>query len=132
MGRREISASLSSGCRRSAGGLSEQELLPFFRDGGAARVRLASGVGPLRSGTLAHPVEPAPQVRKFVQILLLTLPGNDPGIRSHVGDAVAVAGNERAVFEMTIEHAVETVRFLHVAVDRVRNSVRLVEPEVVV
>src|SRR5258708_31298975 len=92
--------SRSSGYRRRSGRrLSEQDLLSFFRDGGAIRVRLASGIRPLRPGTLAHHVEPAPQVRKVVQILLLTLPGNDPGIGSHVGDAVAAAGDERAVFE---------------------------------
>src|SRR5229473_7579071 len=98
MGRREICGFLSSGCRRSCGGLSEQYLLPFLGDGGTARVRLASGVGPLRPGALAHRVEPAPQVREVIQILLLALPRNDPGIASHVGDAVAVAGDECAVF----------------------------------
>src|SRR5260221_3743242 len=107
----------SLGYRRSARRLSEQDLLSFFRDGGAIRVRLASGIRPLRPGTLAHQVEPAPQVREVVQILLLALPGNDPGIGSHVGNAVVVAGYERAVFEMSIEHAVKTVCFLDVAVD---------------
>src|SRR5258706_7579380 len=122
-------APLPSGCRRSAGGLAEQDLLAFLGDGGAARVRLASGVGPLRPGALAHRVEPAPQVREVIQILLLALPGNDPRIGSHVGNAVAVAGDERAVFEMTVKHAVQTVRLLHVAVDRIRNPARRVEPE---
>src|SRR5271157_2412573 len=128
----ESSGCLSSSCRRSARGLSEQELLPFFRDSGAARVRLASGVRPLSPGALARGVEPASQILEVVQILLLTFPGNDPWIRSHVGDAIAVAGDERAVFEMTIEHAVKTVRLLHIAVDRVRDFTRRVEPEVVV
>src|SRR5207302_8265613 len=132
MGRRQIFGSLSSDCRRSCGGLSEQDLLPFLGNGGTARVRLASGVGPLRPGARAHRVEPAPQVREVVQILLLTLPGNDPGIGSHVSDAVAVAGDERVVFEMSIEHAVETVCLLDVAVDRVRDFARRVEPEMVV
>src|ERR1700745_572708 len=90
--------SRSSGYRCSARRLSEQDLLSFFRDGGAVRVRLASGIRPLRPGTLAHHVEPAPQVREVVQILLLALPGNDPGIASHVSNAVAVAGDELAVF----------------------------------
>jgi hypothetical protein len=31
-----------------------------------------------------------------VAILLLALPGNDPRMGSHVGDAVGVAGDERA------------------------------------
>src|ERR1700730_770439 len=121
----------SLGYRRSARRLSEQDLLSFFRDGGAVRVGLASGIRPLRPGTLAHHVEPAPQVREVVQILLLTLPRNDPGIGSHVSDAVTVAGDERAVFEMSIEHAVETVCLLDVAVDRVRDFARRVESEMV-
>src|SRR6266446_838792 len=124
--------SRSLGYRRSARRLSEQDLLPFFRDGGAVRVRLASGIRTLRPGALARHVEPAPQVRKVVQILLLTLPGNDPGIGSHVSDAVTVAGNEHAVFEMSVEHAVETVCLLDVAVDRVGDFARRVEPEMMV
>src|ERR1700730_9720145 len=72
--------SRSLGYRRSARRLSEQDLLSFFRDGRAVRVRLAPGIGKLRPGTLAHHLEPAPQVGEVVQILLLTLPGNDPGI----------------------------------------------------
>src|SRR6266404_2007558 len=122
----------SLGYRRSARRLSEQDLLPFFCDGGAVRVRLASGIRTLRPGALARHVEPAPQVREVAQILLLTLPGNDPGIGSHVGDAVAVAGDELAVFEITIEHAIETVCLVDVAVDRVRDFDRSVEPEMVV
>src|SRR5258708_17804990 len=82
----------SLGYRRSARRLSEQDLLSFFRDGGAVRVRLASGIRPLRPGTLAHRVEPAPQVRGGVPISPLTLPRNDPGVGSHVSDAVALAG----------------------------------------
>src|ERR1700741_599241 len=132
MGRREISGSLSSDRRHSCSGLSEQDLLPFLGDGGTARVWLASGIGTLRPGTLAHRIEPAPQVGEVVQILLLTLPGNDPGIGSHVSNAVIVAGHERAAFEMTIEHAVETVCLLDITVDRVRDFVRRVEPEMVV
>src|SRR5580704_3114670 len=124
--------SRSSGHRRSGRRLSEQDLLSFFRDGRAVRVRLAFGIGTLRPGTLAHHLEPAPKVWEFVQLLLLTLPGNDPGIGSHVGDAVPVTGDERAIFEMTIEHAVETVCLLDVAVDRVRDFARRVEPEMVV
>src|SRR5258708_29181467 len=121
-----------SGGRRSAGGLAEQDLLAFLGDGGAARVRLAFGVGPLRPGALAHRVEPAPQVREVIQILVLALPGNDPRIGSHVGNAVAVAGDERAVFEMTVDHAVETVRLLHVALDRIRNFAWCVDADMVV
>src|SRR5437899_450943 len=132
MGRRQIFGSLSSDCRRSCGGLSEQDLLPFLGDGGTARVRLASGVGLLRPGARAHRVEPAPQVREVVQILLLALPGNDPGIGSHVSNTVAVAGYERAVFEMAVEDAVETVRLVDVAVDRVRNFAWRVDAEMVV
>src|ERR1700746_729185 len=127
-----VSAALSSGRRRRACGLSEQDLLPFFRDGWTVRVRLASGVGPLGPRTLSRRVEPTPQVGEVVQILLLTLPGNDPGIGSHVGDAIAVASDERAVFEMTIEHAVETVCLFDVAVDRVSDFARRIEPEMVV
>src|SRR5258708_34342128 len=70
----------SSGHRRSGRRLSEQDLLSFFRDDRAVRVRLAFGIGTLRPGTLAHHVEPAPKVSEFVQLLLLTLPASDPGI----------------------------------------------------
>src|SRR5258708_20925173 len=103
----------SLGYRRSARRLSEQDLLSFFRDGGAVRVRLASGIRPLRPRTLAHHVEPAPQVREVVQILLLTLPRNDPGIGSHVGDAVAPAGDEPAGFQISIGHPLKTVCLLY-------------------
>src|SRR5260370_24853298 len=94
----------SLGYRRSARRLSEQDLLSFFRDGGAVRVRLASGIRPLRPGTLAHRVEPAPQGREVVHVLPLPLPRNDPGLRSHVRGAVAPARDARAGFVMSIWH----------------------------
>src|SRR5260370_21066910 len=108
MGRPKICGSFSSDGRRSAGGLAEQDLLAFLGDCGTARVRLAFGLGPLRPGARAHRVEPAPQVREVVQILLLALPGNDPRIGNHVGDSVVVAGDGRAGFDMALEPARET------------------------
>ena len=100
IGRLNISASLPLGSRCSAGGLSEQDLLAVLGYGGAAGVRLASGVGPLCPGALAHHVEPAPQVREVIQILLLTYPWNDPGVGSHVCKAVVVADDEYSVLGM--------------------------------
>src|SRR5690349_14037544 len=121
-----------SGYRRPARGLSEQNLLPLFRDRRAAREWFAFRVGPLCTWALAHRIEPAPQVREVVQILLLALPRNDPRIGSHVGDAIGVADDERAVLEVAIQHAVETVRLLDVAFDRVLDFRRRVDPEMVV
>src|SRR5258708_16836515 len=70
----------SLGYRRSARRLSEQDLLSFFRDGGAVRVRLASGLRPPRPRTLAHHFEPAPQGLGVGPTLLLPPPKNDPMI----------------------------------------------------
>src|SRR5260370_23687028 len=70
----------SLGYRRSARRLSEQDLLSFFRDGGAVRVRLAPGIRPLRPRTLAHPVEPPPPGRGVVPVLPPPLPRNNPRI----------------------------------------------------
>src|SRR5258708_24526195 len=50
----------SLGYRRSARRLSEQDLLSFFRDGGAVRVRLPSRLPPLPPPTLVQPVRPTP------------------------------------------------------------------------
>src|SRR5258708_16934059 len=74
----------SLGYRRSARRLSEQDLLSFFRDGGAVRVRLASGIPPLRPRTLAPQFEPAPPGRGVVHISLLAHPTQHPGHRNHV------------------------------------------------
>src|SRR5258708_21561856 len=79
----------SLGYRRSARRLSEQNLLSFFRDGGAVRVRLASGIHPLRPRARAHRVEPPPQGREVVQILAPTLPRDPPGDGKHVLDAAS-------------------------------------------
>jgi hypothetical protein len=52
-------------------------------------VRLRASL--LRAGALAYRIEPAPQVREIVQILLLARPRNDPRVGCIVGDAVGVA-----------------------------------------
>jgi hypothetical protein len=53
-------------------------------------------------------------------------------IAAHVSNAVAVAGDDGAIFEMSIEHAVEAVCLPYVAVDRVRNFAWRVDSKMVV
>src|SRR5260221_6498030 len=72
----------------------------------------------LHRGPCADRVEPAFYVGKTVQIRLVPLVARDPGIGSDVGDRVLA----REIFDLAqapVEHAIEPVCFLGVALDRV-------------
>src|SRR5258707_6020016 len=97
-----------------------------------ARVRLAFLISAHRCRSSAHRLEPAPQVLKIVQVLLLTLPRHDPWIGRHVGNRVIVPGEINAASEPSIQDTVEPVGLLDVPVDRVGYSFGRVLPEVMV
>src|SRR5271154_4961438 len=70
-------------------------------------------------------------MRKLLEFLTLILERHDPRIAGHVGDRI-LAADEFAIREPLVEHAVETVGLVHVAVDRVRNLVLRIIAEVMV
>ncbi|MBA7484260.1 hypothetical protein ES707_19784 [subsurface metagenome] len=70
-------------------------------------------------------------MRKVIDVLALVLPRHHPGIACHVGDGI-VAGDELAVGEALVEHAVETVGLVHIAVDGVFDLFLRVDIEVMV
>jgi hypothetical protein len=71
-------------------------------------------------------------MREVLELLALALIGHDLGIRGHVGDAVVRAGDERAVARPLVQHAIEPVRLLDVAVDGVGNFLGRILAEMVV
>jgi len=58
-------------------------------------------------------------MRKVFELLALPLIRNDPRIGGYVGNRVA-AGDEFVIRQPLVEHAVQAVRLLGVALDRVR------------
>ncbi|CFM29709.1 Uncharacterised protein [Bordetella pertussis] len=88
-------------------------------------------VGALRGRAGADGLEPALEVRKLVQVLALALVRHDPGIGRHVGDRV-VAGDELALRQLAVEHAIQAVGFLDVALDGVGDALGRIGREVVV
>ena len=65
-----------------------------------------------------HEMKPALSVRKFTQILLLSLVQRDPRIAGHIGNAIFVC-NVGVLTKPTIQNTVETRRLLYVAIDGV-------------
>src|SRR5271165_1987117 len=90
-------------CRR----LAEQQLLALFRHGWLGGEWLSLGVSPGCGRAFAHGVKPAAKIGEFVEILLLTLPGHDPGIAGHVGDGIVLTGDAAAAGKPA--HAVEAI-----------------------
>src|SRR5664280_1962332 len=59
-------------------------------------------------------------MRELIEVLPLPLPAIGPADAGHVGDRI-FAGEEFAVLEPRVHHAVEPVELIHEASDRVRN-----------
>src|SRR5258708_35160937 len=72
----------------------------------------------LHRGPRTDRVEPAFYVGKTVQVRLVPLVARDPGIGGDVGDRV-LAGEIFLLAQAPVEHAVEPVLLLRVALDRV-------------
>src|SRR5450756_2535873 len=127
-----------NGCSRllhHRGGLAEQQLALFLgADRGLAEIRidlLGPGIGAHGGGALADGFQPALQMREVVDVLALVLVRHHPGIARHVGDRI-VAGDEFAVGETLVEHAVEPVGLVDIAGDGVVDLFLGVVPEMVV
>ena len=71
--------------------------------------RLGLLVGLHRRGPRPDRLEPALEVGEVLELLALPLVRHDPRIARHVGDRI-VAGDEVAVGQPLVEHAVEAVR----------------------
>src|SRR2546426_12194694 len=101
-------------------GLAEQDGA-LLRGANAAEIgidRLCLLVGAHDCGARADCFEPALEMREIFELLTLALVGHDPGIARHVGDRI-IAGEERAIGELLVEHAVESVDLVAVAIDGV-------------
>src|ERR1700728_3740945 len=98
--------------------LSEQYAAGGLGDGRLSVYLLSDRIGALHRGPRADRLEPALEVRKVLELLTLPLVGHDPGIACHVGDGIG-PGDEFAIGEPLVEHRIETVCLLDVAVDRV-------------
>lgn len=88
-------------------------------------------VGTNNGRTAPNGLKPSIEVRECSEILLLPFMGYDPGVGCHVGYGV-IAGHEFSVRKPAIEHAVEPLRFFHVAVNGVRNGRRCILDEMMV
>src|SRR5216684_4050098 len=104
------------------GGLAEQQLALFLgADCRLAEIRIdlfGHCVGAHRGRPLADGLEPALEMRKVVDVLALVLVPHHPGIARHIRDRIT-AGDELAILETLVEHAVEPVGFVHIAIDGV-------------
>src|SRR6516165_6475097 len=112
-------------------GLTEQQFLSFLSHRRATGPWRPLLIGTHHRGARPHRLEPALEVRELVEVLLLALPRYDPGIGCHVGDRV-VACNPVSTSEVTIEHSVEPVGFLDVALHCVADTLRRVLHEMMV
>src|SRR5439155_17208166 len=100
--------------------------------GGRVRVgRLGLLVGALERRPCADRFEPALEVREVRDVLPLPLVGHDPGVNRHIRDRV-LASDEIAIRQPLVEHAVEPVDLVAVAVHRIRNLLDRVIAEVIV
>src|SRR6266446_779049 len=113
-------------------GLAEQDgALLGSADAALVRVdRLRLVVGAHHRRPRADRLEPALEMRKIPELLALPLVGHDPGIARHVGDRI-VAGDEGAIGKPPVEHAVEPVHLVAIAVHGIGNLVHRVMAEVV-
>src|SRR5262245_64239974 len=74
---------------------------------------------------------PALKIWKFLDVLALALPAQGPSNAGDVGDRI-FAGQELAIGETVVHHAIEPVDLIRVALDRVVERLWLVVEEVVV
>src|SRR6476620_3374714 len=115
--------------------LAEQDLAFLLRAvDRLAEIRidlLRLGIRALGRGPGTDGFQPALQMRKVVDILILVLVGDDPGIARHVGDRI-IAGDEFTVGEALVEYTVKAVGLVHVAIDGVFYFLHRVVSEVMV
>src|SRR5215831_10285195 len=111
-------------------GLAEQDrTLLWSADAAHIRVdRLRLLVGALDRRPRAHRFEPALEVREVGDVLALAFVRHDPGIDRHVRDRV-VAGDEGAISQALVQHAVEPVDLVAVAVHGVDARARIAREE---
>src|SRR5438874_578183 len=110
---------------------TEEHLRLFFAE---AR-RLAPAFGEhfqrlLDRGALRNAIAPALEVGMFVDVHALALRRAQPRHRRHVGDGVLVAREPLAFRELPVEHAVEAVGLVLVAVHGVLDLLRRIAEEV--
>src|SRR5512133_1252609 len=110
-------ACLRSGAFHRGCGLAEQDRA-LLRGADAAHVgidglRLLVGAFDRRARTDGF--EPTLEMRKIGDVLPLPLVRHDPGIDRHVGNGI-VTGDERAIRQSLVQHAVEPVDFVAIAV----------------
>src|SRR5512135_611846 len=86
---------------------------------------------PLHRGARQDRVAPALPVRVLVDVHALALGKAQPGNDRHVGDGVFAAGDELRLDEPALEHAVQPVRLVPVAVHRVLDLLRRIAEEMV-
>src|ERR1700682_3139139 len=103
-------------------GLPEQQLaLCLGADRRLAEIRIdlfGHRVGAHGGRPLADSLEPALEMRKVVNVLALVLVPHHPGIARHIRERI-IAGDELAIPETLVEHAIEPVGLVHIAVDGV-------------
>src|SRR6185312_15659221 len=112
-------------------GLTEQDALGFLGDRGVGVDRPGLLVGALRRRPLADRLEPALEVRKILEPLSLRLVRYGPGVTGNVRDRI-LTGEKVTPAEALVEHAVEAVGLLDVALDGVGDLLGRVAREVVV
>src|SRR3977135_330328 len=128
---KRMSSVIASASTHHRRGLAEQDLFRLLGDARLGVDGLGELIGAHRRGPRLDGLEPAFQVGEILDLLALPLIRHDPRIARHVGDRV-VAGDEVAPGELLVEHAVEAVDLVAVAIDRVGGLVVGVLREVVV
>src|SRR5580704_5974283 len=87
---------------------------------GRVDAKIVAGLHPaLDCGAVADLVEPAPEVFELADVLSLGLGADGPRIGNHVGNSVLVTGEVGPVVEPVVHHAIEPVRLIGEAADRI-------------
>ncbi len=114
-------------------GLAEQDRA-FLGGADASRVRvdlLGLGVSALHRRPRLDRLDPALHVREVVDVLALAVVDDDPGIARHVRDGIGTR-HELAIGQTPVEHPVEPVDLVAVAIDGVGQLVLRIVRKVVV
>ena len=118
--------------RKACCGLPEQHFALLVGEARAlAHQMFARRIGALYGGARRDCLEPAFQLGEIFEVLPLRLVGNDPGIGRHVRDGI-VARKIGRLREPSVQHAVETVRLIDVAVYRIGYLLRRIAREMMV
>src|ERR1700704_2079357 len=107
-------------CGPSARRLPEQHAPGLFGEGGAGVDGRVDGgrllVYAHGGRSVVDGLEPALQVREILELLSLPLVWHDPRVGGDIGDRI-LTGEERTVGETLVQHPVQAVRLLDVALD---------------